>query len=100
MKGAFRLDPNVIDALVFYFMLAIHLTSKGVPESEATITLRSYIEDNRRNGEFSDPERYAKYLEVAYHKIPSSFLKAHDIPVTLGDGIRVIDLQTSWIPKL
>jgi len=81
-------------------MLAIFLTSRGSSEKDATITLRSFIEDNKKNGEFADAERMAKYMEVAYRKIPSSFLETHGIPRNLGDGIRTIDLATSWITKL
>ena len=100
MGSKFRLNTEIIDALVFYFMLAIVLTSGGISEEDATISLRGFVEGNTANGEFSDSERYGKYLEVAYNRIPSSFLHMFAIPTKLGDGIRTIDVATSWVPKL
>ena len=59
MTVRMQLNNHVINALVFYFMLAIFLTSRGSSEKDATITLRSFIEDNKKNGEFADAERMA-----------------------------------------
>jgi len=100
LGSKFRLETHIIDALVFYFMLAITLTSGGISEEDATITLREYVDANVENGEFADSERYGKYLEVAYNRIPSSFLHMFNIPTKLGDGIRTIDVHSSWVPKL
>jgi hypothetical protein len=99
--GKPQIDPEVIKNLVFYFMWSIHLISKGCPESVATTTLNSYIDDLKTHVRgFTHPEHLANHLQEAYSRIPSSFLEAHEIPSHLGDGIRTIDVNYSWVKKL
>lgn len=100
MIQMYKLEESVINALIFYFMLAIFLTSRNVPESTATESLRSFIQANEENQTFYNAEVKAKYFETAYSKIPSGFLNILEIPTTLGDGIRVIDTSFQWVSKL
>jgi len=99
--GRIRVDKNVIDSLVFYFMLSIYLSSRGVPESIAGKSLHGYVAVLREESiHFRNPEVLGIHLETAYKRLPSEFLSIHDIPARLNDGIYTIDVNYGWVKKL
>ena len=98
--GKLSLNGEILNSLIFFFMLGIVLTNRGIPEATATKSLRAFIEEGKENGTFHHEEVLGKYLEVAYSKLPSSFLHMMSIPTTIADGIRTIDTNYGWVNKL
>jgi hypothetical protein len=95
-----RVNQEVLQSLVFYFMMSIYLRAHDVPESVATQSLTDFIKDCRRDDIFKTPEAEATYLSTAYQCLPGGFLELIGMEGGLGDGIKVIDTRYAWINKL
>ena len=95
-----RLDPNIHDSLVFYFMLSTYLSSSGVGEEIASISLNSFVKDCTEAGIFKNSSVASAYYSAAYSCLPSSFLKLMGVEGNLNDGIKVIDTAYGWVNKL
>ncbi len=99
--GRIRVDRDVIDSLVFYFMFSIFLSSHGVPDSIAGKSLREYIDLLKKESiHFNNAEVLGIHLETAYKRLPSEFLNIHEIPSHLNDGIYTVDVNYGWVKKL
>lgn len=95
-----RLDQDVHDSLVFYFMLSTYLTAHGATEETATQSLNAFIKECRERNIFKTSEAENAYYNAAYSCMPSSFLNLLGVESKLGDGIRVIDTRYGWVNKL
>jgi hypothetical protein len=92
-----KLDEQVVDSLRFFYMLTIYLSSKGWGEERASRSLTEYMAEVQKNGYFTTSAVRNKYCATAWSRLPSDFLNAHDIPLSLKDGIRIVDSRTTWI---
>lgn len=77
-----RAYGELINSFRFYFMLGICLTSKDVPASHSSESLKSYIKDLRKD--FSD-EVINYNMMKAYKSLPSEFLNLHHIEINPDD---------------
>jgi len=98
--GKIRLNQDVHDSLVFYFMLSTYLTANGVSEENAMLSLNEFTKECRRTGVFKNSQVESAYYSAAYSCLPTSFLNLLGVESKLNDGIKVIDTSYGWVNKL
>lgn len=98
--GKIRVDEEILNSFIFYFMLSLYLTSRGISEQVATTSLRSFIADCRKDGIFRTPEAEATYYDTAYKCLRSEFLNVVGLEHISSDNIRIIDTAYAWVNKL
>jgi hypothetical protein len=79
-------------------MLSISLSSSGMSEERSSRALNEYISMLKDSDvHFQDPEVLCAYMQEAYTKLPTEFLDLFEIPSSLGDGIKIVDSNYTWV---
>lgn len=96
--GKITYQKDVIISFKFYIMFSIFLSNSGMSEERSSRALQEYIKTLKESdGHFKDPEVLCAYMQEAYTKLPSEFLDLFEIPSSLGDGIKIVDRNYTWI---
>ena len=91
MIGAARIQQEILNSLRFYYMLAIVLSEGEEPESVSCQSLKSYLEDIRKDHYISE-EVLIYHMNKAYQSLPTEFLRLHRIEVNPDDRhIKIVE---------